>query len=116
MLVALHRIVLRLGWCRPMAAVLIAAGLAGIAVSLFAAGGRYGHLLEPMLVLTLWGMMLFATLQLFRQIPPPVLPHDDFMTKLGTRILLALYSLLALLVVLISIILVWMSFRLITLD
>jgi len=38
------------------------------------------------------------------------------MTKLGTRILLALYSLLALLVVLISIILVWMSFRLITLE
>jgi len=45
-----------------------------------------------------------------------VLPHDDFMTKLGTRIVLALYSLLALLVVLISIILVWMSFRLITLE
>ncbi len=115
MLVLLHRIVLRLGWCRPVAAVLIAAGLAGIVVSLFAGSGLYGHLLEPTLVLTLWGMMLFATLQLFRQIPPPVLPHDDFLTKLATRILLALYSLLALLVVLVTIVLVWMSFRLMTL-
>jgi hypothetical protein len=44
-----------------------------------------------------------------------VLPHDDFLTKLGTRILLALYSLLALLVVLVTIVLVWMSFRLMTL-
>ncbi len=39
--------VLRLGWCRPVAAVLIAAGLAGIVVSLFAGSGLYGHLLEP---------------------------------------------------------------------
>ena len=116
MLLALHRIVLRLGWCRPLAGILIAVGLAGIAVSLFAGAGRHEHLLEPMLVLTLWGMMLYATLQLFRQSPPPVLPHDDFMTKLGTRIVLALYSLLALLVLLVSLVLVWMSFRLITLE
>lgn len=116
MLLALHRIAHRLHWCRPLAIVLVAAGLAGVAASLFAGGGRFAHLLEPFLVLTLWGLMLYATLTLFRSVPPPPLPHDDFMTRLGTRIILALYSLLALLVVVVACVLVWMSFRLITLE
>jgi len=45
-----------------------------------------------------------------------VLPHDDFLTRLGSRIVLALYTLLALLVVLVTLVLVWMSTRLILLD
>jgi len=45
-----------------------------------------------------------------------VLPHDDFLTRLGTRIILAIYTLLAFLVILVSCILLWMSFRLISLQ
>lgn len=116
MLFTLHRIARHMRWARPVAVVLGCSGLAGIAVSLFAAGGSLGHLLEPFLVLTLWGMMLFSFLQLFQRIPPPVLPHDDFLTRLGTRIVLGLYTLLAGLVVIISCVLVWLSYRLIFLE
>jgi zinc transporter ZupT len=116
MLLFIHNIASRLHWCQPLAIVIACAGLAGIVFSLFAGNGSYGHLLEPALVLTLWGMMLYSTLQLFRRIPPPVLPHDDFLTRLGTRILLALYTLLAFLVVVLTCVLVWLSFRLIQLG
>lgn len=115
MLLFIHNLARRLRWSRPVAVLLAVAGLAGVAASLFAGDGSLGHLLEPSLVLTLWGMMLYATLHLFQHIPPPVLPHDDFLTKLGTRIVLALYTLLAFLVLLITAVLAWMSFRLVTL-
>lgn len=116
MLLVLHRIASRMLWCRPLAIVIGIAGVGGVFVSLFLANGDLGHLLEPSLVLTLWGMMLFSFVQLFQRIPPPVLPHDDFITRLGSRMILACYTLLAFLVILVTIILVWMSYRLIYLD
>jgi len=116
MLLALHRIARRMLWCRPLAVVIGVVGVGGVFTSLFLAEGELGHFLEPSLVLTLWGMMLFSFIQLFQQIPPPVLPHDDFITRLGSRMILACYSLLAFLVILVTIILVWMSYRLIYLD
>jgi hypothetical protein len=116
MLLTLHRFAVRIKWARPVAIVLGLAGLAGLIASLFASGGNLGHLLEPSLVLMLWGMMLFSFIQLFQRIPPPVLPHDDFMTRLGGKIILACYSSLAFLVVVVSCALAWMSLRLIYLD
>jgi hypothetical protein len=116
MLLTLHRFAISIKWARPIAIVWGLAGLAGLIVSLFAAGGSQGHLLEPSLVLMLWGMMMFSFIQLFQRIPPPVLPHDDFMARLGGRIILACYSALAFLVVVVSCALVWMSLRLIFLD
>ena len=115
MLLTLHTIAKSLKWCRPLSIFLGIAGLAGVAISLFAASGSLGHLLEPALVLTLWGMMLFSFIQLFQHIPPPVLPHDDFLTRLGTRFILAGYTILALLVLVVTGVLLWMSFRLINL-
>ena len=116
MLFTLHRIATRLLWCRPLAIFLGLAGFAGGMASLFIGNGSLAHLLEPSLVLTLWGMMLFSFIQLFQQIPPPVLPHDGFLTRLGTRMVLAAYSILALLVIIVTCVLLWMSFRLITLE
>jgi len=116
MLLTLHKIALGMKWCRPLAILLGITGLAGVAASLFVLNKNLGHLLEPSLILTLWGMMLFSFIQLFQKIPPPVLPHDDFLTRLGTRIILAIYTLLAFLVILVSCILLWMSFRLISLQ
>lgn len=116
MLLTLHNIARRLAWCRPVAIILALAGLAGTFASLFAANGSLGHLLEPSLVLTLWGMMLYAFIQLFQRIPPPVLPKDDFLTRLGARIILACYTVLAFMVVVVSAVLLWMSVRLIFLD
>ena len=112
MLLTLHRIASRLQGVKPLTMLLVAAGLAGTLASLFAGGGAYAHWLEPSLILTLWGMLTFAYLQLFRQIPPPVLPHDTFLVRLGTRFLLLLYTLLALLVVIVAAVLLFMSLRL----
>lgn len=116
MLLTLHKIARRLVWCRFLALVLAAVGITGTVASLFAGKGNLSSLLEPSLVLTLWGMMLFAFIQLFRRIPPPVLPHDSFMTKLGTRIVLAGYTLLAFLVVIVTCTLFWMSLKLISVQ
>jgi len=116
MLLVLHKLARHMRWCSPIALLLTGGGLAGVFASLFTGNGSLGHLLEPSLVLTLWGMMLFSFIRLFQHIPPPVLPHDDFMTRLGTRIILAFYTLLAFLVVLVAVVLIWMSIRLITLS
>ena len=116
MLLTLHKIALGMKWCRPLAILLGITGLAGVLASLFVVNENLGHLLEPSLILTLGGMMLFSFIQLFQKIPPPVLPHDDFLTRLGTRLILAIYTLLAFLVILVSCILLWMSFRLISLQ
>ena len=116
LLLTLHNIAVKLRWCRSVAGIVALLGVGGVFVSLFLAAGNYGHLLEPSLVVTLWGMMLFAFVQLFQQIPPPVLPQDDFITRVGSRLILALYSLLALLVVLVTLVLLWMSYRLIYLE
>lgn len=115
-MLTLHQIALRIRWCRSIAILFGLAGLSGFVASLFMEGGRYGHWLEPSLVLILWGMMFFTFIQLFQRIPTPALPQDDFITRLGSRILLFFYSLLALAVVIVSLILVWMSYRLIYLD
>ena len=112
----LHKLACRLQWAGPIAILLAALGFAGVLLSLLGDPSRYSAWLEPALVLVLWGMMLYAFLNLFRRIPPPVLPHDDFLTRLGSRIVLALYTLLAFLVVLVTLVLVWMSTRLILLD
>lgn len=116
MLILLHKIACRMQWARPVVLLFVITGLAGAIASLFAGDGSLGYLLEPSLVLSLWGLMLFSFVQLFTHIPPPVLPHDDFLTRLGTRIQLALYTLLAFLVVVVTVVLAWMSFRLFSLP
>ena len=116
MLFTLHKLALRLRWSNPLGILLALSGLVGVFISLFVGNGRYGQWLEPALVLVLWGMMLYSFLRLFQRIPPPVLPHDDFLTRLGNRMVLGLYTLLAFLVILVSAVLVWMSARLIMLD
>ena len=116
MLLTLHRLALCLKRARPVAIVCGLTGLVGVMASLFAGDSSYGYMLEPSIVLMLWGMMLFSFIQLFQHIPPPVLPHDDFMARLGGRIILACYSGLAFLVVVVSCALAWMSLRLIYFD
>lgn len=115
MLYRLHRLARRLMGLRPLTIALVILGLAGGLASLFAADEALAHWLEPSLVLTLWGMMLFAFIQMFQAIPPPVLPHDDFLTRLVTRTKLALHSVLAGLVLVVTGMLLWMSVRLFTL-
>lgn len=113
MLLTLHRLARRLLWARPVSIILVVLGLGLTLASLFGPVDRFGHWLEPSFSLTLWGMLLFAFIQLFQHIPPPVLPQDDFLTRLGSRISLALYSLLALAFVITSLALFMMSVRLI---
>lgn len=112
MLLRLHKIALKISFLRPVSIILTMGALV-LAVycliidSIFTAGA-----LEPAIVTALWGLLLFAFVQIFQVIPPPVLPHDGFIKKLKTRIQLALYTLLAFVVVATSILLFWMSLRL----
>lgn len=62
--------------------------------------------------LSLWALMLDAFIRLFQAIPPPVLPQDNFLDRMQTRVQLALYHLLAIAVVLMAVALVAMSVKL----
>ena len=68
--------------------------------------------LEPAIVASLWGMLLLASTELFQKIPDPVLPLDPFLHRLLSRCKLFLFSLLALVMILVGAMLLWLSMRL----
>jgi hypothetical protein len=69
-------------------------------------------LLRITIVLTLWSLLLFAFIQLFQNIPAPVLPKDRFIERLRSHVKLGLYQLLALGIAALGIVMVTMSFKL----
>lgn len=95
MLFRLHRLALRLSflrrWCLVVAAI-------SIAVSVFALGDMahtQSSLLRLGLLFSLWMLMLYAFIQLFQHIPPPLLPHLSWYERLLLRLHLWAYHLLA---------------------
>ena len=72
-------------------------------------------LLRIAIVLTLWSLLLFAFIQLFQNIPAPVLPKDRLLDRLRSHIKLGLYQVLALGVAALGIMLITMSFKLLLL-
>lgn len=70
------------------------------------------NLLEPSIVVSLWGMLFLATTELFLHPPDSVLPKDPFFQRVLSRLKLFFFSLLALIVLLVGILLVWLSLRL----
>lgn len=112
MLIRLHRLAQKLLFLRFLSIALAIASLLLAIYCLLIDSTFTARALEPSIVTALWGLLLFAYLQLFQHIPPPVLPHDGFLKKLSTKIKLALYTLLAFIVIATSILLFWMSLRL----
>lgn len=113
MLYRLHRLALQLAPLRPWCLALAIPGLALIVYALTAPDAN-GPVLRLALVFTLWVLLLFAFLSLFRDIPPPVLPHDRWWERLHTRLRLAACHLLVLLVALTGLGLLSISLKLAT--
>jgi hypothetical protein len=94
------------------------AALAGVVLSVFAllrADDAASALLRIAIVLTLWSLLCFAFIQLFQNIPAPVLPKDRFIERLRGHIKLGLYQLLALCVATLGVLLISMSLKLLLL-
>lgn len=112
LLYSLHRLALRLQVLRPFC-LLIAAG--GFLSGLYAAmqgTAQWSWQLRLSLILAFWALMLYASLQLFRSLPPPVLPQLGWFERLLDRLRLLLYQGLAMLVVALSLLLLQMSLKL----
>jgi hypothetical protein len=112
LLFALHRLALRLLVLRPICLLLAAAGLASGVHAALQDGELWSWQLRLSLILAFWALLLFAFLQLFRTLPPPVLPQLGFLERCRDRLRLLLYQGLALLVVALSVLLLNMSFKL----
>lgn len=113
LLLRLHRLALRLQAWRPVCIVLALAGIGLIGHELLVDRPQAPAYLNLAIVLTLWGLMLFAFIQLFQRIPAPVLPKDSFVERLRSRCKLACYHLLALAVTLTGAMLVSISVKLV---
>lgn len=113
LLFQLHSLALRLlflrRWC--LAAALLGVLLTGFA--LLQTSDDPPLLLRLALVLTLWGLLVFTFLSLFRFPPPLLLPHDSLWERVRTRLRLAGYHLLAAMVTFTGLTLLSMSLKLI---
>jgi len=110
-LLHLHRLALGL---RPLLRFsrLVGFAAAVIAIGLLLRNEASNALLAITLGLSLWALMLDAFIRLFQSIPPPVLPHDNFLERFISRLRLAAYHVLAFSVVLVALALVAMSIKL----
>ncbi len=70
------------------------------------------NLLEPSIVVSLWGMLLLASTEVFQQLPDPELPKDVFIQRMLSRLKFLFFSVLALIVLFVSLLLAWLSLRL----
>lgn len=114
LLYALHRLALRLLPLRPACLLLAAGGfLSGVAAAL-QAPAQWSWQLRLSLILAFWALMLYAFLQLFRELPPPVLPQLGWLERLRDRLRLLLYQGLALLVLALTLMLIMMSLKLLS--
>ena len=115
MLFRLHQFALRLLPLRPLCLLLACTGFAVSVFALLTTASQHSQLLRMALVLTLWSLLLFAFIQLFKNIPAPVLPKDRWFVRFRTHIKLALYQLLALGVAGLGVMLISMSLKLLLL-
>jgi hypothetical protein len=116
LLFRLHKLALEL---RPLLPFCYLLGFGGAALTLyllFRQSASSSQLLSVALGLTVWALLLFAFIRLFQSIPSPVLPGDSFFERLWSRCKLALYHVLALAVVIISVVLLSMSLKLLSIT
>lgn len=111
LLLHLHRLARRL---RPVLPLCFGAACVGIALALFLLlrAEPSTELLSLALGLSVWAILLYAFIQLFQSIPPPVLPKDRWIERAWGRCRLALYHVLAVAVLIIALVLVSMSLKL----
>jgi hypothetical protein len=116
LLYRLHLIARRL---LPLSSACLLLALAGVLMAIYAlvtTRTMPALFLSMAIVLTLWALMLYAFIQLFQQIPAPVLPRDSYFERLRSRLLLWLYHLLALAVGVLGLTLLSMTMKLLFLP
>jgi hypothetical protein len=111
----LHKFAQTLLPLRKLCVLLALAGVLAVVYSLLRNDSVAAPVLRIAIVLTLWSLLLFAFIQLFQNIPAPVLPKDHFIDRLRSHLKLGLYQLLALAIAALGILLVMMSFKLLLL-
>jgi|GEM_PF-2243132 hypothetical protein len=97
--------------------VFLALALAGLASGLFAAmtdRDLESRQLRVSLVCAMWALLLFVYSQLFRRIPPPVLPKLRLMDRLRDQLRLLSHQALALFIVLVTVLVLQVSLKLLT--
>jgi hypothetical protein len=112
LLYLLHRLALRL---QPLQAGCLLLATIAFLSGLYAAVQNellWSLQLRLSLVVAFWALLLYAFLQLFRQLPPPVLPGLGFFERLRDRLRLLLYQGLALLLLMLTLLLLRMSLKL----
>jgi hypothetical protein len=114
MLLTLHRLALRLQFLRPVCAAVAGGGIAASVFLLAGGGTTPTPSLGAVLALTVWSLLCYAFIQLFRAIPPPVLPLDSLFDRIKAHIRLGLYHLLALAVVAAGLVLLSVTLKLLS--
>ncbi len=79
---------------------------------LIASSGLALDLLEPAIVISLWGMLLLAAIELFQNQPLTHATEEHFWQRLLNRGKMLMASFMALLTVLVFAALIWLSLRL----
>lgn len=112
LLFVLHRLALRLLVLRPLCLLVAGAGLVSGVLAAVYSQEPWSWQLRISLILAFWALLLFAFLNLFRVLPPPVLPQLGLLERLRDRLRLFLYQGLALLVLALTLLLAQMSLKL----
>ncbi|MDT8398794.1 MAG: hypothetical protein RQ899_09285 [Pseudomonadales bacterium] len=113
MLEKLHRLAFRLEGLKP---VVIAAIVGFVALIVFALvdGREHRGLLILSVIATIWTMLLLALIEMFRSLPPAPTTQDGFFRRLKLRLKHGFFALLALLTALVTVLLIGLTFKLLT--
>jgi hypothetical protein len=93
LLLTLNRLALRLLPLRTPSAIVTALGWAALVWVLVNGERAYSFFLRATLTATLWALLLFAFISLFRTLPVPPLPALKWHERLLARIRVALFQL-----------------------
>ena len=112
MIDSMHRLAARL---RPFRLVIAAVGLLCLALLLYtllSRPARSDTLLQAAILATLWAGLMFAFIDLFRQLPRLPSRGDGFFLRLKLELVRAFYAILALFVIVATLALLWTTARL----
>ena len=101
----------------PLRNLFLTLACAGLVYGLYAAmtdGDLHAWGMRIALVFAIWSLILYACIQLFHRLPPPVLPALRWHERLRARLRRLPYQLLALLMLLLTLLLLQMSLKLLT--
>ncbi|MDZ7686822.1 MAG: hypothetical protein U5O39_19160 [Gammaproteobacteria bacterium] len=113
---AFRRYAERLAFLRPVFAIAGVAGLGLAGMEIFGEGIGEKDYLAPALVLVLWSLVAFASIGLFKEVPPSPPGEAGFIERTKRRFARGFFSLLAVTFVVLTLAGLFMTYRLISLQ